>query len=412
MTEMTKTPDISEDVLDELLKDYEKPEDLLGPDGLFKALKKRMIEKALGAELTDHLGYEKSDPAGHGSGNSRNGTSKKTLKSEDGAVDLDIPRDRNGSFEPQLVKKGQTRIDGFDEKIISMYARGMSVREIRGHLKELYGVEISPDLISRVTDAVLEDVKTWQSRALDAVYPVVIFDALQVKIRDHGIVRNKAVYLALAIRADGKREVLGIWIEQTEGAKFWLKVMNELKNRGLDDILIAVVDGLKGFPEAINAVFPKCMVQTCIVHLVRYSLNFCSYKDRKQVAADLKTVYSAETAEIAEQRLEEFDEKWRDQYPSIAQSWRRNWEQVIPFYAFPKDIRRIIYTTNAIESLNASIRKIIKSRGHFPSDDAATKLIWLAIKNAGHVADRTVWGWKTALNQFAILFEERMPKQF
>lgn len=411
MTDMTKTPEISDEVLDELLKDYEKPEDLLGPDGLFKALKKRMIEKALGAELTDHLGYEKRDSSGRGSGNSRNGASKKTVKSEDGAVEIAVPRDRNSSFEPQLVKKGQTRIDGFDDKIVSMYARGMSVREIRGHLKELYGVEISPDLISRVTDVVLDDVKAWQNRALDAVYPVVIFDALQVKIRDHGIVKNKAVYLALAIRADGKREVLGLWIEQTEGAKFWLKVMNELKNRGLDDILIAVVDGLKGFPEAINAVFPKCLVQTCIVHLVRYSLNFCSYKDRKQVAGDLKTVYSAETADAAEEKLAAFNEKWGGQYPSIAQSWRRNWEQVIPFFAFPKDIRRIIYTTNAIESLNASIRKIIKSRGQFPNDEAATKLIWLALQNAGHVAEKTVWGWKTALNQFAIMFEDRMPNQ-
>ena len=411
MTERTKTPEISDEVLDELLKDYEKPEDLLGPDGIFKVLKKRMIEKALGAELTDHLGYERSDPAGRGSGNSRNGASQKTVKSEDGAVDIEVPRDRAGSFEPQLIKKGQTRIDGFDDKIVSMYARGMSVREIRGHLKELYGVEISPDLISRVTDAVLEDVKAWQNRGLDAVYPVVIFDALRVKIRDHGVVKNKAVYLALAIRADGKREVLGIWIEQTEGAKFWLKVMNELKNRGLDDILIAVVDGLKGFPEAINAVYPQCLVQTCIVHLVRYSLNFCSFKDKKQVAADLKTVYSAENADAAQDRLEEFEKKWDEKYPSIGQSWRRNWEQVIPFFAFPKDIRRIIYTTNAIESLNAAIRKIIKSRGQFPNDDAAIKLIWLAIQNTGHVAEKTVWGWKTALNQFAIMFEERMPNQ-
>lgn len=411
MPEMTKTPEISDAVLDELLKDYENPEDLLGPDGIFKALKKRMIEKALGAELSDHLGYDKSDPAGRGSGNSRNGTSKKTVTSEGGSVEIGVPRDRNGSFEPQLVKKNQTRIDGFDEKILSMYARGMSVREIRGHLKELYGVEISPDLISRVTDAVLEDVKAWQNRGLDAVYPVVIFDALRVKIRDHGVVKNKAVYLALAIRADGKREVLGIWLEQTEGAKFWLKVMNELKNRGLDDILIAVVDGLKGFPDAINAVFPQTMVQTCIVHLVRYSLNFCSYKDKKQVAADLKTVYSAKDADAAQERLAEFEEKWGEQYPSIGQSWRRNWEQVIPFFAFPKDVRRIIYTTNAIESLNASIRKIIKSRGQFPNDDAAVKLIYLAIQNAGHVAGKTVWGWKTALNQFAIMFEDRMPNQ-
>ena len=411
MSEMTKTPEISDAVLDDLLKDYEKPEDLLGPDGIFKALKKRMIEKALGAELSDHLGYEKSDPAGNGSGNSRNGASKKTVTSEDGAFDIGVPRDRNGSFEPQLVKKSQKRIDGFDDKIISMYARGMSVREIQGHLRELYGVGVSPDLISRVTDAVLEDVKAWQNRGLETVYPVVIFDALRVKIRDHGIVKNKAVYLALAIRADGKREVLGIWIEQTEGAKFWLKVMNELKNRGLDDILIAVVDGLKGFPDAINAVFPQTMVQTCIVHLVRYSLNFCSFKDKKQVAADLKTVYSAKDADEAEARLGEFEEKWDDKYPSIGQSWRRNWSQVVPFFAFPKDVRRIIYTTNAIESLNASIRKIIKSRGQFPNDNAAIKLIYLAIQNAGHIADKSVWGWKTALNQFAIMFEERMPNQ-
>lgn len=411
MPEVTKKCEISDAVLDELLKGYENPEDLLGPDGLFKALKKRMIEKALGAELSGHLGYDKSDPAGRGSGNSRNGASKKTVTSEDGSVEIGVPRDRNGSFEPQLIKKNQTRIDGFDDKIVSMYARGMSVREIQGHLKELYGVGVSADLISRVTDAVLEDVKAWQARALDAVYPVVIFDALQVKIRDHGIVRNKAVYLALAIRADGKREVLGIWIEQTEGAKFWLKVMNEMKNRGLDDILIAVVDGLKGFPEAINAVFPKCLVQTCIVHLVRYSLNFCSYKDKKQVASDLKTVYSAKDADAAEERLGEFEQKWDGKYPSIGQSWRRNWEQVIPFYAFPKDIRRIIYTTNAIESLNASIRKIIKTRGSFPNDDAATKLIYLALQNAGQVTNAGVWGWKTALNQFAIMFEDRMPNQ-
>lgn len=411
MPEMTKTPEISDAVLDELLKDYENPEDLLGPDGIFKALKKRMIEKALGAELSGHLGYDKSDPGGRGSGNSRNGASRKTVKSEDGAVEIAVPRDRNGSFEPQLVKKNQTRIDGFDEKIISMYARGMSVREIGGYLKELYGVAVSPDLISRVTDAVLEDVKAWQNRALDAVYPVIIFDALMVKIRDHGIVKNKAVYLALAIRADGKREVLGIWIEQTEGAKFWLKVMNELKNRGLDDILIAVVDGLKGFPEAINAVFPKCLVQTCIVHLVRYSLNFCSYKDKKQAAADLRTIYSAKDADTAEERLAEFEAKWDDKYPSIGQSWRRNWQHVIPFFAFPKDIRRIIYTTNAIESLNASIRKIIKSRGQFPNDDAAVKLIYLALQNAGQLTNAGVWGWKTALNQFAIMFEDRMPNQ-
>jgi len=411
MPDMTKTPEISEAVLEELLKDYQSPEDLLGPDGLMKELKRRLIEKALGAELTDHLGYDKADPAGRGSGNNRNGASKKTVKSEDGAVELAVPRDRNGSFEPKLVKKGQTRIDGFDDKIISMYARGMTVREIQAHLKSLYGVEISPDLVSRVTNAVLEEVKAWQNRALEACYPVVIFDALRVKIRDEGFVRNKAIYLALAIAADGRRDILGIWVEQNEGAKFWLKVMNELKNRGINDILIAVVDGLKGFPEAINAAFPQTTVQTCIVHLVRHSLNYCSYKDRKIVAADLKAVYRAETVDAAKERLDEFDAKWGKQYPSIAQSWRNNWDHVIPFFAFPQDIRRIIYTTNAIESLNASIRKIIKTRGSFPNDDAAIKLIYLAIQNAGQLANAGVWGWKTALNQFAIVFEERMPNQ-
>ncbi|MAN62598.1 MAG: IS256 family transposase [Parvibaculum sp.] len=401
---------ISEAVLDELMAGYERPEDLLGDDGLFKELKKRLVEKALGAELSEHLGYEKNAPAGRGTGNSRNGHSAKRLKSEDGELELAVPRDRNASFEPVIVRKGQTRIDGFDDKVISMYARGMSVREIRGHLKELYGVEVSPDLISRITDAVLEDVRAWQNRALDSVYPVVIFDALRVKIRDEGIVRNKAVYLALAIARDGSRDVLGIWIENSEGAKFWLKVMNELRNRGLTDILIAVVDGLKGFPEAINTVFPETLIQTCIVHLVRHSLNFCSYKDRKVVAADLKTIYRAETAEMAETRLAEFEQKWDQRYPSIGQSWRRNWDKVIPFFAFPQDIRRIIYTTNAIESLHMTIRKTIKTRGSFPNDDAATKLIYLAIRNAGQIAKANTYAWKTALNQFAILFGERLDQ--
>jgi putative transposase len=401
-------PGITDEVLDSLMSGYERPEDLLGDDGLFKELKRRLLEKALGAELTEHLGYAKNDPAGRGTGNSRNGHSRKRLKSEDGELEIAVPRDREASFEPQIVRKGQTRIDGFDDKIISLYARGMSVREIQGHLKDLYGVEVSPDLVSRVTDAILDEVRAWQNRALDSVYPVVIFDALRVKVRDEGIVRNKAVYLALAIARDGSRDVLGIWIENQEGAKFWLKVMNELRNRGLQDILIAVVDGLKGFPEAINAVFPQTIIQTCIVHLVRYSLNFCSYKDRKPVAADLKAVYRAETAEMAEVRLKEFEDRWDDRYPSIGQSWRRNWDKVIPFFAFPADIRRIIYTTNAIESLHMTIRKIIKTRGSFPTDEAATKLIYLAVKNAGQIAKANTYGWKTALNQFAIMFAERL----
>lgn len=399
---------IDEAVLDELLKGWERPEDLMADGGLMKELRKALMQRMLGAELTDHLGYEHGQEPPPVQTNRRNGVSRKTLRSEDGAFEIEVPRDREGSFEPRLIGKGQTRIDGLDEKVIAMYARGMSVRDIRGHLEELYGLEVSPDLISRVTDAVLDEVKEWRSRALDAVYPVVIFDALRVKIRDKDsrIVKNKAVYLALGITGDGEREVLGLWIAENEGAKFWLSVMTELRNRGVQDILIAVVDGLKGFPEAITAAFPQTTVQTCIVHLVRHSLNFCSWKDRKAVAAKLREVYSAETAEAAREALEAFDADWGRQYPSIAQAWRRAWQEVIPFFAFGPEIRRVIYTTNAIESLNRIIRKAIKTRGSFPSEDAAEKLIYLAIR--GHEkTSRTVRGWLTAVNQFAIMFEDR-----
>ena len=399
---------IDDDILDELLRGCERPEDLLGDGGLMKDLKKALMQRMLGAELTEHLGYEHGEAAPLVQANRRNGVSRKTLRSEDGLLEIEVPRDREGSFEPRLIAKGQTRIDGLDDKIIAMYARGMSVRDIRGHLEELYGLEVSPDLISRVTDAVLDEVKEWRSRALDAVYPVVIFDALRVKIRDKDsrIVKNKAVYLALGITGDGQREVLGLWIAENEGAKFWLSVMNELRNRGVQDILVAVVDGLKGFPEAITAAFPETMVQTCIVHLVRHSLNFCSWKDRKAVAARLREVYGAETAEAARDALEAFDEEWGRQYPSIAQAWRRAWEEVIPFFAFSPEIRRVIYTTNAVESLNRVIRKAIKTRGSFPSEQAAEKLIYLAIR--GHEkTSRTVRGWLTAVNQFAIMFEDR-----
>ncbi len=403
---------INDDVLDELLKGCERPEDLLGESGLMKELKKALMQRMLGAELTEHLGYEHGTEAPPVQTNRRNGNSRKTVKSEDGAFEIEVPRDRDGSFEPQLIPKGQTRIDGLDDKIIAMYARGMSVRDIRSHLEELYGLEVSPDLISRVTDAVLDavldEVKEWRSRALDTVYPIVIFDALRVKIRDKDsrIVKNKAVYLALGVTGEGQREVLGLWIAENEGAKFWLAVMTELRNRGVQDILIAVVDGLKGFPEAINSAFPETTVQTCIVHLVRHSLNFCSWKDRKAVAAKLREVYSAETAEAAWDALEAFDEVWGRQYPSIAQAWRRAWQEVIPFFAFSPEIRRVIYTTNAIESLNRVIRKSIKTRGSFPSEDAAEKLIHLAIR--GHEkTSRTVRGWLTAVNQFAIMFEDR-----
>lgn len=399
---------INDDILDELLRGCERPEDLLGDGGLMRDLKKALMQRMLGAELTEHLGYEHGEEAPLVQANRRNGVSRKTVRSEGGTFEIAVPRDREGSFEPRLIAKGQSRIDGLDEKIIAMYARGMSVRDIRGPLEELYGLEVSPDLISRVTDAVLDEVKEWRSRALDAVYPVVIFDALRVKIRDKDsrIVKNKAVYLALGITGDGQREVLGLWIAENEGAKFWLSVMNELRNRGVQDILIAVVDGLKGFPEAITAAFPETVVQTCIVHLVRHSLNFCSWKDRKAVAARLREVYSADTAEAARDALEAFDAEWGGQYPSIAQAWRRAWEEVIPFFAFSPEIRRVIYTTNAVESLNRVIRKAIKTRGSFPSEEAAEKLIYLAIR--GHEkTSRTVRGWLTAVNQFAIMFEDR-----
>ena len=373
---------IDDAVLDELLRGCERPGDLMADGGLMKELRKALMQRMLGAELTEHLGYEHGQEPPPVQTNRRNGVSRKTLKAEDGAFEIEVPRDREGSFEPRLIGKGQTRIDGLDEKIIAMYARGMSVRDIRGHLEELYGLEVSPDLISRVTDAVLDEVKEWRSRALEAVY------------------------LALGITGDGEREVLGLWIAENEGAKFWLSVMTELRNRGVQDILIAVVDGLKGFPEAITAAFPQTTVQTCIVHLVRHSLNFCSWKDRKAVAAKLREVYSAETAEAARDALEAFDADWGRQYPSIAQAWRRAWQEVIPFFAFGPEIRRVIYTTNAIESLNRIIRKAIKTRGSFPSEDAAEKLIYLAIR--GHEkTSRTVRGWLTAVNQFAIMFEDR-----
>ena len=400
---------IKDELLDELLADYENPEDLLGKDGIFQDLKKRLLERALAGELTHHLGYEKGDRSGRPSSNTRNGNSKKKVKGEDGEVEIAVPRDRDSSFEPRIIKKGQTRFEGFDEKIISMYARGMTVREIQGHLKEMYRVEVSPDLISRVTDAVMDEVREWQNRPLDRVYPIVIFDALRVKIRDEGVVKNKAVYLALGINMEGVKDVLGLWIEQSEGAKFWLKVMTELKNRGVNDVLITVVDGLKGFPEAITSIFPKAQVQTCIVHLVRHSLKFVPWKERKLVAADLKAIYRAETVEMAEARLAEFEEKWDPKYPPISRSWRRNWEQIIPFYSYPPDIRKVIYTTNAIESLHMTLRKIIKNRGHFPNDEAATKLLYLALRNVSKRWKKPIRQWTMALNQFAIIFEDRLP---
>jgi putative transposase len=367
-----------------------------------------LVEKVLQAEMTEHLGFESGErPAG--AANGRNGYSSKTLVTDHGEVVVDVPRDREGTFEPKLVRKRERRLAGFDERIIALYARGMTVRDIQGHLKDLYGVDVSPDLVSRVTDAVAEDVGNWQSRPLDAVYPIVYLDALVVKVRDQGVVRNKAVYLALGVTMHGGKEVLGMWIEQNEGAKFWLKVINELKTRGVRDILIACCDGLKGFPEAIEAVFPQAVVQTCIVHMIRNSVRFVSYKDRKEVVRDLKPVYAASNREEAEAALTRFEEKWTRRYPMIGTSWRAAWERVVPFLDFPPEIRRIIYTTNAIESINSTLRKLVYYRGHFPSDEAVFKLLYLALRNLEKRWNRAAREWTKALGQFSIFFQGRIP---
>jgi transposase-like protein len=379
---------------------------------LIHGFKKALFERALGAELTHHLGYGKDQARPAGQSNHRNGTSAKSVLTDTGAILIEVPRDRDGSFEPLLIGKHERRFTGFDDKIIALYARGMTVREIKAHLAEMYAVEVADGLISEVTDAVLAEVTEWQSRPLERLYPVVFFDALRVKIRDEGVVRNKAIYLALGVDAEGKRDVLGLWIEQTEGAKFWLKVVNDLKNRGVEDILIAVVDGLKGFPDAINATFPATTVQTCIVHLIRNSLAYVSWKDRKLVAAALRPIYTAPSAEAAQSALEAFAAgPWGAQHPSIVKSWKSAWAQVIPFFAFPPEVRRIIYTTNAIESLHMQLRKIIKTRGHFPSDEAATKLIWLALRNVMAGASRSAREWIKAMNQFVLMYPDRFTPQ-
>ncbi len=395
----------NEKVLEELIPG---PMSAAGVEALFRQMKKAVLERALNAELTHHLGYPKGDAPAEKVANRRNGTTPKTVLTDEGPLALEIPRDRLGSFEPQIIGKHERRFTGFDDKIVSMYARGMSVREIQGHLLEMYAVEVSPQFISDVTDAVMSEVTDWQARPLEPLYAVVFFDCLRVKIRDEGTVKNKAVYLALGVLPDGTRDVLGLWIEQSEGAKFWLKVFNELKNRGVADVLIAVVDGLKGFPEAIETAFPQTTVQTCIVHLIRNSLDYVSWKDRKSVAAALKPIYTAATEAAAGAALTGFEGgEWGQKHPTIAAAWRRNWERVIPFFAFPAEIRKVIYTTNAIESLHMRLRKIIKSRGHFPSDEAATKLLWLALRNITADWGRAAKEWKAALNQFAILYAER-----
>lgn len=395
-------------LIDELLKEYKKPEDIIGENGLLKQLTKAVLERALSAEMTEHVGYEKHANEGRNGGNSRNGSTKKTLKGDFGEMELETPRDRDGSFEPKIVGKRQTRFTGFDDKILSMYARGMSTREIQGHLQEIYGVEVSPTLISNVSDAVVEEVKVWQNRPLDPLYPILYMDALVVKIRENGHIGNKAIHVAIGVNIEGTKEVLGLWVTDNEGAKFWLQVLTEIQNRGVQDILIASVDGLKGFPEAIETIYPRTQVQLCIVHLIRASLNYVPWKDRKVVAADLRKIYEAATAAEAELGLSDFGAKWDKAYPMVSQVWRRNWPRVTPFFGYPMEIRKAIYTTNAIEALNRQLRKTIKTRGAFPTEEAALKLLFMALQQAQKKWTMPIHNWRAALNYFTVLWPERM----
>ena len=399
---------ISDKLIDQLLEGCDSPEDILGEAGLLKQLTKKVAERALSAEMEQHLGYAKHAAEGRNSGNSRNGKSSKKVRSVHGEIALDIPRDRSGSFEPKLIKKGEKQLNGFDDRIISLYARGMTTRDIQAHFEESYGVEVSPTFISQVTSEVLDEVKQWQQRPLDALYPVVYLDCLVVRSRDSGAVQNKSVYLALGINTDGEKELLGLWMAQTEGAKFWLSVMNELKNRGVQDIFIACCDGLKGFPEAIEAVFPKTQVQLCIVHQIRHSLRYVNWKQRKVIAADLKRIYGAATLAEAELALAEFAEKWDDQHPTISLSWRNNWERLSVFFDYPPEIRKVIYTTNAIESLNASLRKITKTRRSFPTDDSVMKILYLALHQISKKWTMPIRDWKAAVSQFMIMYSDRV----
>lgn len=403
-------PTIPKDVLDALMKDYKGPEDLIGEAGLLKQLTKQLLERAMQAEMTEHLGYEKNAPSTNKAGNARNGSYSKKVKGEFGNLDIAVPRDRDSSFEPIILPKGQSRFTGFDDKIIALYARGMTTRDIQSHLEEVYGVEVSPTLVSQVTKAIQEEVVLWQNRPLDEVWPIVYLDAIRVKVRQEGRVINKAIYLALGVSMEGSKEVLGLWTAETEGAKFWLQVVTELKNRGVKDIFIACVDGLKGFPEAIETVFPETQIQLCVVHLVRNSLNYVSWKQRKEVAADLKAIYAAPTREEAELHLDAFETKWNNSHPTIGRSWRNNWERITPLFSYPPEIRKAIYTTNAIESVNMSLRKVTKNRGSFPNDDSMFKLLYLALQNISKKWTMPIRNWRAALNQFSIMFENRMPK--
>lgn len=396
-----------EQLIDELLKGYRGPESFWGESGLFAQLKKKIVERTLDAEMDDHLGYSKHDPKGHHSGNSRNGRGKKTVVIDADQVELEPPRDRNGTFEPRLIPKRQRYFEGFDGKILAMYARGMSVRDIQSCLLDMYQVDVSEGLISQATQGVMDEVKAWQNRPLDALYPIVFLDCIVVKSREEGRVTNRSVYLALGITMEGQKELLGLWIAASEGAKFWLGVITELKNRGVKDIFIACVDGLKGFPEAIESVFPQTQIQLCIVHMIRNSVKYVSWKDRKAVCQDLKTIYTSATDQQAELALDAFGKKWDSQYPTISQMWRNHWERVIPFFDYPDDIRKAIYTTNAIESLNRSLRKVIKTKGAFPNDAAIMKIFYLALTNIAKKWTMPIRPWKGALSQFAIKFAGR-----
>jgi putative transposase len=406
--DLDETLQISDEVLDALLGGAKTAQEIAGPDGLLGQLTRRLLNRALEAELSEHLGYEAGQAPPGGAGNARNGKPGKTVLTDQGPLRIRAPRDRNGTFEPQLVKKRQTRWIGFDEKVISLYARGLTVREIQGHLAEIYDTEVSPDLISKITDTVLADAKAWQNRPLERVYPIVYLDALVIKLRDGHTVRNHACYVAIGVNLDGERDVLGLWFQQTEGAKFWLHVLTDLKTRGVADILFVCVDGLTGFVEAIEATFPAATVQTCLVHQVRASLRFVSYKDRKPLAGDLRRIYTAVDAEQAGDELQTFAEKWDHRYPMISASWLERWEQITPFLAYPPEVRRVIYTTNSIEALHRQTRKIIKTRGHFPTEDAARKLIYLAITKA-EARWKRVLHWPTALGAFKIEFGDRIP---
>jgi transposase-like protein len=399
----------SRELLDEILKDYHGPEDMMGQGGIIKQLSKALIERAMEAELTEQLGYEKSDPAEKPTTNRRNGKTTKQLRTDEGPMGIEVPRDREGNFEPAIVPKHQREWRGFDDKILSMYGLGLTTRQIQGHLKDIYAVDVSPELISRVTDEVKGLLDDWRSRALDPFYPVLFFDALRINVREGSQVVKKSVYLALAIRTDGQKELLGLWIEQNEGAKFWMGIMNELKTRGVQDILIAAVDGLTGFPDAINTVFPKTEVQLCIVHMVRNSVKYVPFKDRKAVTGALKKIYLAPSAELAEAALDEFASTGDAKYPMIAKSWRTRWNEAIPFLKFSPEIRKAIYTTNAIESVNYTIQKIIKNRQSFPTDEAAMKLIFMGLQHISKKWTMPIRDWGAALNQFAIIYGDRVP---